>query len=189
MTETNSPAVLTPPCRIDTRPGDAAGVAVPCADVDVDDAGEILFRGATVIGAYDSPHEANTHAFIDGWLRSGDLGEIDDDGWVTIHDRIKDVINRGAEKIASLEVEAALTEHPAVLEAAVVPKPDPVYGEVPRAVVVADGVTAAELEEFARARLAQYKVPVEFEFVDALPRNPGGKVLKQAVREAGGQSR
>lgn len=182
MTETSSPAVLTPPGWTESRPDDAVGVAVPVNDVAVDDDGEILFRGATVITAYDSPPEANERAFSDGWLRSGDLGEIDSDGWVTVRDRLKDVINRGAEKIASLEVEAALMEHPAVREAAVVAKPDAVYGEVPRAVVVAHGVSAEELAAFARARVAKYKVPVEFEFIEKLPRNPGGKVLKQLLR-------
>jgi long-chain acyl-CoA synthetase len=182
MTETSSPAVLTPPDWIERRPGEAVGVAVPADDVRVDEAGEILFRGATVIAAYDEP-DATERSFTEGWLRSGDLGSIDDEGFVTVHDRIKDVINRGAEKIASLEVEGVLTEHPAVREAAVVPRPDPVYGEVPRAVVVADGVTAAELTEFASARLAKFKIPVEILFVDELPRNPGGKVLKQRLRE------
>jgi long-chain acyl-CoA synthetase len=189
MTETSSPAVLTPPGWIEKRPGDAVGVAVPVADVAVDEEGEILFRGATVIAAYDRDPDANAQSFVDGWLRSGDLGEIDDLGFVTVRDRLKDQINRGAEKIASLEVEGVLLEHPAVREAAVVAKPDDVYGEVPRAVVVADGVEAGELREFALARLAKFKVPVEFEFVDELPRNPGGKVLKQLLREEGGPSR
>jgi acyl-CoA synthetase (AMP-forming)/AMP-acid ligase II len=189
MTETSSPAVLTPPGWVEKRPGDAVGVAVPVADVAVDEEGEILFRGATVIAGYDRDPEVNARSFVDGWLRSGDLGEIDDLGFVTVRDRLKDQINRGAEKIASLEVEAVLLEHPGVREAAVVAKPDDVYGEVPRAVVVADGVEAGELREFALARLAKFKVPVEFEFVDELPRNPGGKVLKQLLREEAGPSR
>jgi long-chain acyl-CoA synthetase len=183
MTETSSPAVLTPPGWIERRPGDAVGVVVPADDVLVDEVGEILFRGATVIAGYDRDPDANERSFTEGWLRSGDLGSIDEQGFVTVHDRIKDVINRGAEKIASLEVEAVLTEHPGVREAAVVARPDPVYGEVPRAVVVAEGVTAEELTEFARARLAKFKVPVEIAFVDELPRNAGGKVLKQLLLE------
>jgi long-chain acyl-CoA synthetase len=185
MTETSSPAVLTPPGWIERRPGDAVGVAIPADDVRVDEAGEIIFRGATVIAGYDRDPHKSERSFTDGWLRSGDLGSIDADGFVAVHDRLKDVVNRGAEKIASLEVEAVLEEHPAVREAAVVPKPDDVYGEVPRAVVVADGVSAEELTEFARERLAKFKVPVEIEFIGELPRNPGGKVLKQQLREAG----
>ena len=85
MTETSSPAVLAPPGWIDERPGDAVGVAVPVDDVAVDDVGEILFRGATVISGGD-------------WLHSGDIGGIDEQGFVTIVDRIKDIINRGGEK-------------------------------------------------------------------------------------------
>jgi long-chain acyl-CoA synthetase len=189
MTETSSPAVLTPPGYADERPGDAASVAVPADDARIDERGEILFRGATVIAGYDDDPETNSRAFSGGWLRSGDLGEIDADGFVTVRDRLKDVINRGGEKIASIEVEAVLAEHPAVREAAVVPKLDPVYGEMPRAVVVAEGVTAKDLAEFARARLAPFKVPVEFTFVEALPRNAGGKVLKNLLRDDPGRGR
>ena len=177
MTETSSPAVLTPPGWIDDRPGDAVGVAVPVDDVRTDDDGEIQFRGATVIAGYDSD-EATEGAFVDGWLRSGDLGTIDGEGFVTVLDRIKDVINRGAEKFTSLEVEEALCAHPAVAEAAVVGKPDRIYGEVARAVVVLaedGGTTEAELQEFA-------SVPAEITFADELPRNPAGKVEKSRLR-------
>lgn len=181
MTEASSPAVPTPPGSIERRPDDAVGVAVPVSDVAVDDDGEMLFSRPNLDNSYDSPPEANERAFSDGCcgaaiyvrstLTAGQRSR-----------RLKDVINRRGEKIASLEVEAVLTEHPAVREAAVVPKPDPVYGETPRAVVVAEGVTAEELVEFARARLAPFKVPVDFAFVDELPRNPGGKILKQLLR-------
>ncbi len=174
MTETSSPAVLTPPGWIDERPGNAAGVAVPVDDVRVDEDGEILFRGATVIteGA---------------WLRSGDLGTIDDEGFVTVVDRIKDVINRGGEKFASLEVESVLCAHPGVVEAAVVAVRDDVYGEVPRAFVVGE-VGAEALLTFARERLAKFKIPVEFVFVEELPRNSSGKVVKAELRGAPGSS-
>ena len=183
MTETSSPAVLTPPGWIERRPGDAVGVAVPVCDVGLSADGEFLFRGATVIAGYDNDPDANARSFTeDGWLRSGDIGEIDEQGFVFVRDRLKDIINRGAEKISSLEVESVLLDHPAVLEAAVVAEPDDVYGEVPRAVVVAEGVTADELRDYALARLAKFKVPAAYEFVEALPRNPGGKVLKQELR-------
>ena len=168
MTETSSPAVLTPPGWIDERPGDSVGVAVPVNDVRVDGEGEILFRGSTVVTERE-------------WLRSGDLGAIDDRGFVTVLDRIKDVINRGGEKIASLEVEAVLLEHPGVVEAAVVGAQDNVYGEVPKAFLVGD-VRVEELRAFAQLRLARFKVPVEFIFVQQLPRNAGGKVLKAELR-------
>jgi long-chain acyl-CoA synthetase len=183
MTETSSPAVLTPPGWIDERPGDAAGVAVPVDDVRLGSDGEILFRGATVIAGYDGDAKANKQSFLDGWLRSGDLGTIDGDGFVTVLDRIKDMINRGGEKIASVEVENALCEHPLVAEAAVVGVPDDVYGEIPRAYVVAsERVGERELQAFARERLAGFKVPAQVVFVEELPRNPGGKVLKHLLR-------
>jgi acyl-CoA synthetase (AMP-forming)/AMP-acid ligase II len=187
MTETSSPGVLTPAGWIDDRPGDAVGVAVPVDEVRVEPGseGEILFRGATVIASYDGASAASEGCFVDGWLRSGDLGTIDREGFVTVVDRIKDVINRGAEKIASLEVENALCAHPAVVEAAVVGKPDPAYGEVPHAIVVlAAGAEAgpAELQEFASQRLAKFKIPVEITFVDELPRNAGGKIVKSLLR-------
>jgi long-chain acyl-CoA synthetase len=185
MTETSSPAVLTPPGWIDDRPGDAVGVAVPVDDVRVSAEGEILFRGATVIAAYAGASDAANASFADGWLRSGDLGAIDARGFVTVLDRIKDVINRGGEKIASLEVEGALCAHPAVVEAAVFARPDAVYGEVPCAVVVLEAgsaVTPAELREFAARRLAKFKIPAEIGFIDELPRNPSGKILKSLLR-------
>ena len=171
MTETSSPGVLTPPGWIDERPGNAIGVAVPVDDVCVDDDGEILFRGATVITE-------------DRWLRTGDLGIVDDQGFVTVRDRIKDVINRGGEKIASLEVEEVLLGHPGVVEVAVVGIRDDIYGEVPRAFVVGE-VDAEALRTFAVRRLAKFKVPVEFVLLEQLPRNGAGKVLKAELRRAG----
>ena len=170
MTETSSPAVLTPPGWIDARPGNAVGIAVPVDDVRVAEDGEILFRGATVITGSE-------------WLRSGDLGTIDDQGFVTVLDRIKDVINRGGEKIASLEVEDVLCAHPGVVETAVVGMHDDVYGEVPYAFVIGD-VSADALRTFANERLAKFKIPVEFVFVDQLPRNASGKVIKSELRGA-----
>jgi long-chain acyl-CoA synthetase len=184
MTETSSPAVLTPPGQILDRPGDAIGVAVPLDDVATDATGEILFRGATVIRGYDRNPEADALAYRNGWLRSGDLGSIGDDGFVTVSDRIKDIVNRGAEKISTLEVEDVLCAHPAVVEAAVVAAPDDLYGEVPHAFVVADGaLDGRELRAFAGERLARFKVPSRVSFVEELPRNPGGKVLKNLLRE------
>jgi long-chain acyl-CoA synthetase len=168
MTETSSAAVLTPPGWIDERPGDAVGVAVPVDDVAVDNVGEILFRGATVISGQD-------------WLPSGDIGAIDEQGFVTIVDRIKDIINRGGEKIASIEVEDVLCSHDDVLEAAVVARPDTIFGEVPIAFVVGD-VGAGALRAYAADRLARFKIPADFVFVDDLPRNPAGKVLKAELR-------
>ena len=168
MTETSSPAVLTPHGWIDDRPGNAVGVAVPVDDVAVDESGEILFRGATVITGAE-------------WLRSGDIGAIDDDGFVTVVDRIKDIINRGGEKVASIEVEDVLCSHPGVSEAAVIARADGTFGEVPVAYIVGD-VSEGPLRAHAAERLARFKIPVEFVFVEELPRNPAGKVLKAELR-------
>jgi long-chain acyl-CoA synthetase len=188
MTETTSPGVLTPPSSVDER-WPAVGVPVPVDDVRIDaatgEAGEVLFRGATVIGGYFENDEANAEAFAEGWLHSGDMGTADEDGFVTVVDRVKDMINRGAEKLSSLEVERVLYEHPAVAECAVVGRPDERYGEVPFAVVVLREGTAAderELREFSAERLARFKVPVGVDFANELPRNPGGKVLKHLLR-------
>ena len=195
MTETTSPGVLTPPGRVDER-WPAVGVPVPADDVRVDappgEPGEVLFRGATVIPGYYENEEANAAAFEDGWLKSGDVAVVDGEGFVTVVDRVKDMINRGAEKLSSLEVERVLQAHPAVADCAVVARPDERYGEVPFAVVVLrEGGSAdeGELREFASERLAKYKVPVGVEFVDELPRNPGGKVLKHELRSSGDEHR
>jgi long-chain acyl-CoA synthetase len=121
----------------------------------------------------------------DGWLRTGDLAKIDADGYVTVMDRLKDMINRGGEKIYCVEVEDVLCAHAAVLEAAVVGVPDAVYGEAVKACVVARAGATVDPEELRRwvgARLAKFKVPREVAVLDALPRNPNGKVIKSALR-------
>jgi len=148
--------------------------------------GEIVLRGPKVFAAYWRDPEATAQALRGGWFHTGDVGVIDDDGFLYVVDRLKDVIVSGGENIASLEVERALYEHPAVREAAVVARPDPRWGEVPVAYValVADaGLTEEELTAYCRARLAAFKVPKGFRFVDALPRNPSGKVLKRDLRQ------
>ena len=121
----------------------------------------------------------------DGWMRSGDLAKIDAGGYVTIMDRLKDMINRGGEKIYCVEVEDVLCAHPAILESAVVGVPDPVYGEAVKACVVPrPGATVDpdDVRRFVTARLAKFKVPREVAVLDALPRNPNGKVVKSALR-------
>jgi acyl-CoA synthetase (AMP-forming)/AMP-acid ligase II len=148
--------------------------------------GEIVLRGPKVFKGYWKDPEATAAAFRGGWFHTGDIGYLDPDGFLYIVDRKKDLIISGGENIASPEVERVLYEHPAVLEASVVGRPDPRWGEVPVAfVVLRDGArgTAEELQEFCRARLARFKVPRAVEFIDALPRNPSGKVLKRVLRE------
>ncbi len=149
------------------------------------DRGEIVMRGPKVFKGYWRDPEATAAAFEGGWFHTGDIGVRDDDGYLFIVDRLKDMIVSGGENIASSEVERVLYEHDAVLEAAVVGRPDPRWGEVPVAFVVLrqDGTgTADALLEHCRARLARYKVPREISFLEALPRNPSGKVLKRELR-------
>ena len=123
-----------------------------------------------------------------GWLRTGDLATVDAEGYVTIVDRRKDIIVSGGENISSVQVEKALSAHPAVLEAAVVAQPDPRWGEVPHAYVVVRGgasVDEQELIEWVRGRLAHFKAPKVVDFVSELPKSGTGKILKTALRKRG----
>lgn len=150
--------------------------------------GEIVLRGPKIFKGYWRDPEATAKAFRGGWFHTGDVGIIDEDGYLYIVDRLKDMIISGGENIASSEVERVLYEHPAVLEAAVVGKPDPKWGEVPKAfVALREGATATpdELVDHCIANLAKFKVPKEVVFIDALPRNPSGKVLKRELRDLG----
>ncbi len=148
--------------------------------------GEIVLRGPKIFTGYWKDPEATAAAFRDGWFHTGDIGYLDAEGFLYIVDRKKDIIISGGENIASPEVERVLYEHPAVLEAAVVGRPDLRWGEVPVAfVVLREGLKAGaeELQEFCRTRLAKFKVPRDVLFVWSLPRNPSGKVLKRVLRE------
>jgi acyl-CoA synthetase (AMP-forming)/AMP-acid ligase II len=154
-------------------------------DAVANEPGEVALRGPKVFSGYWRDEEATRRAFRDGWFLTGDIGHLDADGFLFIDDRKKDMIISGGENIASLEVERALSEHPAVLEVAVVAMPDERWGEVPRAVVVlrpGTTCTAEELIAHCGPRLARYKLPKTVEFRDALPRNASGKVLKRELR-------
>jgi acyl-CoA synthetase (AMP-forming)/AMP-acid ligase II len=147
--------------------------------------GEIVLRGPKVFQGYWRDPEATERAFAGGWFHTGDIGVRDEEGYLWIVDRLKDMILSGGENIAGSEVERVLYEHPAVLEAAVVGQPDPRWGEVPVAfVVLREGAaaTAEELVEHCRGQLAKFKVPKAVTFLEALPRNPSGKVLKRELR-------
>jgi acyl-CoA synthetase (AMP-forming)/AMP-acid ligase II len=148
--------------------------------------GEVVLRGPKVFKGYWRDPEATKAAFAGGWFHTGDVGIRDEDGYLYIVDRLKDMIVSGGENIASSEVERVLYEHAAVLEAAVVARPDDRWGEVPVAHVVlraGAGATPEELIEHCRRQLARFKVPREVLFLAALPRNPSGKVLKRELRE------
>ena len=150
-------------------------------------AGEVVIRGRNVTPGYWRRPEATAALFLPGgWLRTGDAGQLDADGYLTIADRIKDIIISGGENIIPGEVERVLAEHEAVLEAAVVGVPSARWGETPLAfVALRPGyqLQAAELIGFCRERLAHYKCPARIEWTEALPRNPSGKVLRRQLRE------
>ena len=142
---------------------------------------ELLLKGCKVIREYWNNPEATRKTIVDGWLHTGDIAKIDEQGYVYILDRIKDMINRGGEKIYSIEVENVLYRNPQVLEVAVVSVPDPIFGEQVKAVLVlkpGEQATPEEIQEFCSRYLAKYKVPKYVEFRKTLPRNPAGKVVK-----------
>jgi acyl-CoA synthetase (AMP-forming)/AMP-acid ligase II len=136
-------------------------------------------------GYYERPSE-NAQAFTaDGWFRTGDLGYLDGDGYLTITGRIKEMIVRDGEKIMPREVEEALEQHPKVAEAAVIGEPDPPRGESIAAYIVPTGVapTPEELRDHCRGRLADYKAPRRFVIARDFPRGPTGKILKRALKD------
>jgi acyl-CoA synthetase (AMP-forming)/AMP-acid ligase II len=152
--------------------------------------GEVVLRGPKVFKGYWRDPDATAAAFAGGWFHTGDIGVRDDDGYLWIVDRLKDMIISGGENIASSEVERVLYEHDAVLEAAVVGRPDARWGEVPVAFVVlrpGASVTAEALIAHCRDRLARFKVPKAITFLESLPRNPSGKVLKRELRARSAQ--
>jgi acyl-CoA synthetase (AMP-forming)/AMP-acid ligase II len=151
--------------------------------------GELWLRGPNIVRGYWNAPERTREAIRDGWLRTGDLARMDGDGLVTILDRVKDMINRGGEKIFGLEVENVLYSFPGVAEAAVVGMPHPIFGEEPVAFVVGfPGVPLdpEAIRKYCGTRLADYKVPVAVHVLERLPRNPAGKVLKRDLKRASG---
>jgi acyl-CoA synthetase (AMP-forming)/AMP-acid ligase II len=197
LTETSSVTTMNSGVDYLEHP-DSVGVAVPVCDLKVVDeagrdlgrnaVGELWIRGPNVVKGYWNKPDATAASFLDdGWFRSGDVARIDDDGFVHIIDRAKDMVIRGGENVYSVEVEAALFEHPAVTDAAVIGVPHHVLGEEVGAVVVLKPGAAATVEELqahVRERLAGFKVPAHIWFRDQeLPRNPAGKILKRDLRD------
>jgi long-chain acyl-CoA synthetase len=195
MTEVSSPATILPPAYALPKNG-SVGLPVPTAtlrivhpetgaDVDPGQAGELLIAGPMVMQGYWDNPEATAHTVRGGYVHSGDIAKVDGDGFVYILDRIKDVINRGGEKIFGGEIEDVLYRHPDVLEASVVGVPDPVWGETVAAMVVPKPrhtIDADEVRRWVRQHLAAYKVPAAVMAVPELPRNANGKVDKRQVR-------
>jgi len=148
--------------------------------------GEVIGRGANVMKGYWNMPEASAETLRGGWLHTGDLGTVDEDGYVYILDRVKDMIISGGENIYSREVEEVLYKHPAVGDAAVIGVPDEQWGESVKAIVVlreGENATEEDIIDFCRGELAGFKRPRSVEFIDSLPRNLSGKVLKKTLRE------
>jgi long-chain acyl-CoA synthetase len=192
LTETSSLTSFLPHDEAAAH-ADSVGFAMPVVDIAVEEpdpetmVGELLVRGPNVVLGYWNKPEATAETFVDGWLHTGDLARIDDDGLLYIVDRKKDMINRGGENVYSIEVENALAGAPGVGEAAAVGVPDEMMGEKVGAVIVpapGDEVDIEAVVSYCRSHLADFKVP---QYValrdDPLPRNPGGKVLKTQLRD------
>jgi long-chain acyl-CoA synthetase len=158
----------------------ATGEDLPQGDV-----GEIWVRSPQVMKGYWNMPEATAEAIVDGWFRTGDAGYLDADGYLYIHDRVKDMIVSGGENVYPAEVENVLMACPGVADVAVIGVPHEKWGETAKAVVVrAPGseVTEQEIIEYVRERLARFKCPTSVDWIDALPRNPSGKILKKDLR-------
>ena len=166
---------------VDTGSGDE----LPTGEV-----GEVWARSdQNMLGYWNKPEETSSVLSGDGWFRTGDAGWLDADGYLFLHDRIKDMIVSGGENVYPAEVENALLSHPRVADAAVIGVPDDKWGETVKAIVVKtpgspdDEALAADIIAATRSRLAHYKCPTSVDFVEALPRNPSGKVLKRELRQ------
>jgi acyl-CoA synthetase (AMP-forming)/AMP-acid ligase II len=149
--------------------------------------GEIAARGPQLMRGYWNLPEETAEALRGGWMHTGDAGSFDEEGYLYVRDRVKDMIVSGGENVYPREIEEVLFQHPAVADAAVIGVPDERWGESVRAVVVLRPGTdagAESLMDYCRGRIADYKRPRSVTFLDALPRNPSGKVLKRELREA-----
>jgi long-chain acyl-CoA synthetase len=196
LTETSSLTTMNQGDDYVAKP-DSVGPPVPVVDVKVVDehgidlptgaVGELWIKGPNVVKGYWNRPDATAETFSEGWLHTGDVARIDEDGWVFIVDRAKDMLIRGGENVYCVEIESVLYEHPAIAEAAIIGVPHPVLGEEVGAIVVrraGGSVDEAGVRQMVAERLAAFKVPSHVWFVDdPLPRNPAGKVLKRQLRD------
>jgi acyl-CoA synthetase (AMP-forming)/AMP-acid ligase II len=199
MTETTGTIVILPPEDHDPNGNPrmrAAGKALPGvelrivdeagADVPLGAVGELITRSANnMIGYWNLPEATASTMSADGWIRTGDAGYLDADGYLFIHDRVKDMIISGGENVYPAEVESAIYGHPAVLEVAVIGVPDEAWGEAVKAVCVAKPgaeIDPADIIAWARTRIAGFKVPKTIDVIDTLPRNASGKILRKDLR-------
>jgi acyl-CoA synthetase (AMP-forming)/AMP-acid ligase II len=173
-------SVGSPPPGIELKIVDDAGNALPAGEI-----GELLVKGPSVVKGYYNRPAATGEAIVDGWLHTGDTAFLDEEGYLFLQGRTKEMIIVAGENVYPVEVENVLTNHPAVAEVAVIGAPHALLGERVKAVVVLRPGADADERELKRhcvERLASYKVPWTFEFRDALPRNPSGKVVKRALK-------
>jgi fatty-acyl-CoA synthase len=160
------------------------------ADVAAGERGEVIYRSPQLCTGYWADETATAEAFRDGWFHSGDMAVCDAEGFYTVVDRLKDVINTGGVLVASREVEDAMYDHPAVAEVAVIGVPDDRWIEAVAAVVVVSdtAVTGADLLAYGRERLPGFKAPKHVHLVDELPKNASGKLLKRVLRDEFGSA-
>ncbi|MGE0450305.1 MAG: acyl--CoA ligase [Vicinamibacterales bacterium] len=181
---------LPPAARIPGSVGPGTDVRLSIMDeagrlLPVGERGEVVIQGPNVIRGYENNPEANATSFVDGWFRTGDQGFLDRDGYLTLVGRLKEMINRGGEKISPREIDEVLLAHPAVAEAVCFGVPHPTWGEeVAAAVVLRAPATSAELVSFCRDRLASYKLPKQIHITDAIPRTATGKIQRRRVADA-----
>jgi fatty-acyl-CoA synthase len=199
MTETTGTiVVLAPEDHVEGRDCmRSAGKALPGIEIaildvdgkplDVGEVGEIATRSASnMVGYWNLPDATARTLGRDNWLRTGDAGYLDKDGFLYIHDRIKDMIISGGENIYPAEVESAICDHPDVAEVAVIGIPDDTWGEAVKAVVVlkpGKELSPTDLMKFTRERIAGFKAPKTIDFIAALPRNASGKILRRQLRD------
>ena len=154
-------------------------------ELPIGEAGEMLVRGKHIMREYWNRPDASAETLVNGWLRTGDVGVMDDEGFFAIQDRIKDMIISGGENVYPAEIEGVLQSHPGISEAGVIGQNSEKWGESPLAVVVKsdDALTGEEILAFCQGKLAKFKQPKAVEFIDVIPRNPSGKILKRVLRE------
>jgi acyl-CoA synthetase (AMP-forming)/AMP-acid ligase II len=164
---------------IDLSVVDEEGRKMPTGQI-----GEVVIRGDTIITGYENNFDANATAFFGDWFRTGDQGVLDQDGYLRLTGRLKELINRGGEKVSPIEVDEVLLTHPLVMEAVTFGRPHPTLGEeVAAAVIVKEPVKESELQKHCRDRLAKFKVPQGIYIVDAIPRTATGKIQRRKVAE------
>jgi len=186
---------LPPQARRPGSVGPGTGVRVSIMDdrgshLKQGQVGEVVIQGPNVITGYENNPEANATSFVDGWFRTGDQGILDENGYLTLTGRIKELINRGGEKIAPREIDEVLLTHPCVAEAVAFGRSHPTWGEeVEVAVVLREPQSESVLLSYCRERLADFKCPKKVHIVETIPRTATGKIQRRAVAAAFSEAR